>query len=294
MSTTAASLDNLTVRKVHPHVGAEVTGIDLREPMDSETFETVRDAFHKHSVLVFRDQDITDDQQVAFSRRFGELEKTSFAIAAPNPYIYYLSNVDDDGNVLEPDAKRRHFLEVNARWHTDSSFREIPAMASILSGREVPSAEGDTCYASMRVGYASLPEEKRKQIEDLVGMHHYAYSLSLFADSGVSQAEKDELPPVPHPIVRTHTPTGERSLYVSGHIESIQGMPVEEGRALAGELIDWCTRPEYVYRHKWQRYDLVMWDNRCALHRATVIPAKERRIMHRTTIAGDEPVTKRD
>ena len=135
-----------------------------------------------------------------------------------------------------------------------------------------------------------MPPVKKRAIEGLVGMHDYAYSLSLFGDSGVSQEEKDGVPPAAHPLVRTHAPTGAKSLYVSGHIERVIGMPVEEGRALVAELIDWCTRPEYVYRHVWRQYDLVMWDNRCALHRATVIPEKERRIMHRTTIAGEGAV----
>ena len=121
-------------------------------------------------------------------------------------------------------------------------------------------------------------------------MHDYAYSLSLFGESGVSKEERDGVPPAVHPLVRTHAPTGAKSLYVSGHIERIVGKPIEEGRALVAELIDWCTRPEYVYRHVWRQYDLVMWDNRCALHRATVIPEKERRIMHRTTIAGEGAV----
>lgn len=290
MSATVTERADITVRRIHPHVGAEISGVDLRHPIDRPTLYVIKEAFHRYSVLVFRDQDINDEQQVAFSRGFGELERTSFAIAAPNPHVYYLSNVDDEGRVLAPDTKRRNFLEVNARWHTDSSFRKVPALASVLSGREVPHGEGDTCFASMRVGYATLSEEKKRSIEGLVGVHHYAYSLSLFGDSGVSSEESDELPPVEHPIVRTHEPTGEKSLYVSGHIERIVGMPIEKGRALAEELIAWCTRPEYVYRHRWSRNDLVMWDNRCALHRATVIPARARRIMHRTTIAGDGPV----
>lgn len=290
MSATAASKSRLIIQEVHPHIGAEIAGLDLREPVDEATFAALRDAFHRYSVLVFRDQGVTDDQQVAFSRRFGKLERTSFAIAAPNPYVYSLSNVDDAGNVLAPDAKRRTFLLVNERWHTDSSFRAIPAMASVLSAREVPPAEGDTCFASMRVGYATLTPERQEALEGLVGMHHYAYSLSLFGDGGVSQEEKNALPPAAHPLVRTHEPTGEKSLFVSGHIERIVGMPSEEGRALVAELIDWCARPEYVYRHRWRRHDLVMWDNRCVLHRATVIPETRRRIMHRTTIAGSGPV----
>ena len=290
MSIAAASQGHLVIRKVHAHIGAEVLGLDVREPMDGASFGAVREAFHEHSVLVFRNQSIDDDQQVAFSRLFGELEKTSFAVAAPNPYIYSLSNVDEQGNVLAAGAKKRTFLDVDSRWHTDSSFRDIPAMASILSAREVPREGGDTCFASMRVGYESLSEEKKRSLQGLVGVHHYAYSLGLFGDGGVSQEEKDALPPAAHPLVRTHEPTGAKSLYVSGHIERIVGMPVEDGRRLAEELIDWCTRPELVYRHRWQPDDLVMWDNRCVLHRVTEIPENERRIMHRTTIAGDSPV----
>lgn len=290
MSAASSSGQTLSIRKLHPHIGAEVLGIDLHEPMDEALIEALRDAFHRHSVLVFRNQDITDEEQVAFSRRFGELEQTSFAVAAPNAYVYSLSNVDDQGNVLERNAERRTFLDVNVRWHTDSSFREIPAMASILSAREVPRDEGDTCFASMRVAYETLPAHKRAEIEGLVGVHHYAYSLSLFGDGGVSQSEKDALPPAMHPLVRTHEPTGSKSLFVSGHIERVAGMSVGEGRALLQELIDWCTRPEYVYRHRWRQHDLVMWDNRCTLHRATVIPETQRRIMHRTTIAGEGPV----
>jgi len=290
MSVATTTRVHLEVRPLHPLFGAAISGLDLREPLDDDTFAAVLDAFNTYSILVFRGQDLTDEQHIAFSQRFGELEKTSFAIASTNPYIYRLANVDDDGNVLEPDAIKRAFLEVNGRWHTDSSFREIPALGSLLSAKEVPSRDGDTYYASMRVAYDALSESRKQSLEGVSARHHYAYSLSLFGGAGVSQEEKDALPPVEHPLVRTHQPTGKKSLYVSGHIESIVGMPVDEGRLFAKELIDWCTRPEYVYTHKWQRHDLVMWDNRCALHRASAVPARDKRIMHRTTIAGQGPV----
>ena len=291
MALAAAAIPDITVSKLHPHVGAEITGVDLREPLDDASFEVIREAWNQHSVLVLRDQRIDDDQQVAFARRFGALEETTFTVAADNPYIYRLSNVDDEGNVLPVGSKKRLFLDVNARWHTDSSFRPTPAMGSILSGRKVPAREhGDTAFASMRVGYETLPNERKRALEDLVAVHDYSYSVSLFGDKLVPREEMDSVPPVRHPLVRTHPPTGLRSLFVSGHVERIEGMPVEEGRALAADLIEWCTRPEYVYRHRWRQHDLVMWDNRCALHRATAIPATEPRLMHRATIAGDGPV----
>ena len=291
MSLHEPAVDGITVTKLHPHIGAEITGVDVRRPLDDVSFEVIGEAWSQHSVLVLRDQRIDDDQQVAFARQFGPLEETTFTITADNPYIYKLSNVGRDGNIVPMSSTKRLFLDVNARWHTDSSFRPVPAMGSILSGRTVPKKElGDTAFASMRVGYETLPEERKRALEGLVAVHDYSYSLSLFGDGIVPKDEIDTVPPVRHPLVRTHAPTGLKSLFVSGHIERIEGMPVEEGRALVAELIEWCTRPGYVYRHRWRRHDLVMWDNRCALHRATVIPTNEPRLMHRATIAGDGPV----
>ncbi len=291
MSVATKARTGLEIRKVHPHIGAEVSGVDLGAPLRDDIFARIRDAFHAHSVLVFRDQNITDEQQVAFSARFGELERTSFTIAADNPYVYRLSNVDGDGKVLPANSDKRTFLVVNLRWHTDSSFRAIPAMASALSAREIPATEpGDTEFASMRIGWETLPEEKRAAIEGLSALHSYAHTLGHFGEHGVKKSELDELPSAEHPVVRSDHPAGSKSLYVSGHIERVVGMAPEAGRALKHELIDWCTRPGYVYRHQWRRHDLVLWDNRCALHRATNIPPRERRLMHRTTVAGVGPV----
>ena len=142
----------------------------------------------------------------------------------------------------------------------------------------------------MRIAYDAMSEGRRRSLEGLCAVHDYAYSLSVVGAGGVTQDEKDSVPPVEHPVVRTHAPTGKKSLYVSGHIERMVGMPVEEGRIYVKELVDWCTRPEYVYTHRWQQHDLLMWDNRCVLHRASSVPAKRKRVMHRTTVAGEGPV----
>ena len=285
------SPNTLTIEKLHPHIGARVGGVDLTQTLSNAVFTSIRDAFNQYSVLVFRDQEIDDDQQVRFSRRFNALEKISFSIAAQNPYVYHLSNVDERGRILPLDAKKRVFLKVNSRWHTDSSFKPIPAMASILSGREIPATErADTDFASMRVGYATLPQDHRDALRGLVAVHHYAYSLALLGDGDVPQAELDALPPSQHPILRVHPETNEVSLFVSGHIESIIGMSIPEGRKLAEDLVEWCTRPEFVYSHEWKQHDLVMWDNRCALHRAKVIPEREIRRAHRTTVMGEGAV----
>ncbi|MDA0820984.1 MAG: TauD/TfdA family dioxygenase [Proteobacteria bacterium] len=281
----------ITVHKLHPRLGAEIRGVDLAQSLSAEVFELIVRAFNEYSVLLFRNQAINDDQQVAFSQRFHELEKISFSLAAKNPYVYELSNIDEHGQILKSDAKKRTFLNVNARWHTDSSFKPIPAMASILSGREIPIHErADTDFASMRVGYDEIAVERRAALRGLMAVHHYAYSLQLTGDGNVPQAELDALPPSTHPILRIHPGSGQPSLFVSGHIESINGMPVEAGRHLAEELIRWCTRPEFVYSHEWITNDLVMWDNRCTLHRATVVPEREIRRAHRTTVMGEGPV----
>lgn len=287
----ANSVDGLSVEKLHPHIGAEIRGVDLTQPLSDPLFAAIRDAFNAHSVLVFRDQRINDRQQVKFSRRFGQLEKNSFALATHDRYVYHISNIDERGRILPPQAKKRTFLKVNSRWHTDSSFKTIPAMASILSGREIPKNErADTEFASMRVGYETLPADRRAALQGLIAVHHYGYSLSLLGDADIPQAELDALPPVRQPMLRVHPGSGEPSLFVSGHIESIEGMATDVGRKLAEELVAWCTRPEYVYSHEWRDHDLVIWDNRCALHRACVIPQHEIRRAHRTTVAGEGPV----
>ena len=174
------TLDTLRVEKLHPHIAALVSGVDLTQPLGESVFNHIRDAFDQYSVLVFRNQAIDDDQQVAFSRRFNDLEKISFSGAAQNPYVYRLSNVDENGHLLGLDTKKRVFLKVNSRWHTDSSFKPVPAMASILSGREIPVSEhADTDFASLRAGYASLPTARREALHALIAVHYYGYSLSL-------------------------------------------------------------------------------------------------------------------
>lgn len=283
----------LSIEPIHPAFGARVTGLDLRRPLDEAAARALRDAFLRHSVLVFPAQDVTDEQQVAFSREFGELETVDFKEGAKSkrhPNVYELSNVDENGELLDAKADKMTFLAVNERWHTDSSFKAIPSKASILSARRAPPVGGDTCYASMRVAWETLPDELRRRVEGLKAVHHYAYSIGLYGAKAVPQEEIDRLPPVVHPLVRSH-PSGHRSLFVSGHIREIIGLPIEDGLKLRDELIGWATRPDMVYRHRWTQGDIVMWDNRCALHRAAGFPPGHARVMHRTTVAGDGPVT---
>jgi alpha-ketoglutarate-dependent 2,4-dichlorophenoxyacetate dioxygenase len=281
----------ITIHRLGDCIGAEVLGIDVKKPIDDEIFGQVVDAFNKYSVLVFRDQDIDDEQQVAFSMRFGPLESTiKNDFTGGGGPINNLSNVDKDNQMIPAKDERITHLTANMLWHSDSSFKKIPARMSILSGREVPPEGGETEYASTRAAYDALPDEKKVMLEGLVAVHSIAYSRSLIDPNLLSQAFKDEMPPVQQILIRTIPETGEKALFVGSHASHLVGWPVEKGRILLKELLDWATQPQFVYRHKWRPKDLVMWDNRRCLHRGRPWDYKKyRRVMHRTTIAGDGP-----
>jgi alpha-ketoglutarate-dependent 2,4-dichlorophenoxyacetate dioxygenase len=272
---------------------AEVRGLDLRRTLDEATFGAVLDAFHEHAVLVFRDQRIDDDQQIAFSRRFGALE-TSIRHDKPGgsgrPEISYLANVDENGELYDADDPRYVYHIGNQWWHTDSSFKPVPANASLLSGRIVPPEGGETEFADLRAAWEALPEGRRRQIDGLVAEHSIVYSRQRISGDIFSEEEKAALPPVRQAVVRTHPATGRKALYLGSHASHVIGWPVEEGRALLQELLDFATQPQFVYRHRWRQNDLVMWDNRSVLHRGRPWDsAKYPRVMIRTTVAGNGP-----
>ncbi len=257
------------------------------------TFKTVFDAFNESSVLVFPGQGLTDAQQIAFSERFGPLEQTITSIAHnPNvkPEISYIANVDPDGNLIDPTDKRVIYHSANQMWHTDSSFKRVPALASALSGREVPPEGGETEFASMRVAYDDLPADVTRRLEGRIAVHSFAYSRGKIAGGLLRPEDEAQVPPVEQVLIRTNPMNGRKSIYVASHASHIVGMPIDEGRALIAELIEFATRPENVYRHVWTAGDLVMWDNRCMLHRGRPWDGtKYRRVMHRTTVAGVGP-----
>ena len=283
----------LSIERVHPRFGARITGLDLGRPLDDVTFKTLLDAFNEFSVLVFPGQGLTDAQQIAFSERFGPLEQTIGSIAHnPNvkPEISFIANVDPDGNLIDPTDRRVIYHSANQMWHTDSSFKRIPALASALSGREVPPEGGETEFASMRVAYDELPAAVIQRLEGRLAIHSFAYSRGKVAGGLLRPEDEAQVPPVEQVLIRTNPLNGRKSIYVASHASHIVGLPVEEGRALIQELIEVTTRPENVYRHVWTVGDLVMWDNRCMLHRGRPWDAtKYRRVMHRTTVAGVGP-----
>jgi alpha-ketoglutarate-dependent 2,4-dichlorophenoxyacetate dioxygenase len=283
---------SLTTRKLHPLFGAEILGIDVKD-VDDATFRGIVDAFNEHSVLLFRGQFPTDEQQIAFSRRFGPLETTIRSIATQErtpDHIANLSNVDAEDRLIPAGDKRNLFNAGNQMWHSDSSFKKVPAMASLLSAREIPPEGGETQFASMRVAYERLPEDMRRFLEGKVAVHSFVYSRGLVDGELMPPDHAAQVPPVRQALVRTNPANGRKAFYVGSHACEIVGMPTAEARALLRELREAATRPELVYTHRWQVGDLVMWDNRCALHRGRPWDeSRHRRVMHRTTVAGEGP-----
>ena len=277
----------VVVKRLTQHIAAEISGVDLSGDVSDDNFREVRNAFDEHSILVFRDQNITDDQQVAFSEKFGPLELTvSSNPAGAGTVVTILSNVDEDGAAIPPEDRRMVFNTGNQMWHTDSSFKDVPATGSLLSGRQVPPEGGETEFASMRAGYDALPLEQKDLLRDLICVHDFAYSRGLIDPNLLRDQDKRELPPVRQALVRTNPTTGRKNLFVGAHASYIDGMGLRESRELIRELNAHVTKPEFVYRHEWRKHDLVMWDNRCALHRGRPWNPIYPRVMHRTTVAG--------
>ncbi len=269
-------------------LGANVSGVDLRK-LDDATFAEIEAAWHAHAVLIFEGQFLSDDEQIAFSRRFGSLERL-ITDKAPNPEIGYLSNVRPGGELIRPEGSYALFLLGNTFWHTDSSFKRVPAKASILSARAVSRDGGETEWADMRAAYDALDADMRTRIQDAVAVHSYRYSQGLIGGIDVlSDEEWEALPPVEHPLVRVHPTTGRPSIYAGRHASHIVGMDEQEGRARLEGLTRDAAQAPRVFRHRWSKGDLVIWDNRCVLHRGRTWPADQARVMARTTIAGDAP-----
>jgi alpha-ketoglutarate-dependent 2,4-dichlorophenoxyacetate dioxygenase len=257
--------------------------------MDDATWATVRAALDEHSVLVFRRHPLDDEQQIAFSRRFGALEVTrSMNPAAGTPFARQ-SNLDiKTGDVIPAEDRRMVYQLANMLWHSDSSFKQVPSLCSLLSARIIPPAGGATEFASARAAYPSLPDALKRRVEDLVVIHDFAWSRDQVRPGFFTDQERAAYPPVRHPLVRTNPVNGRRSLFLGAHASHIEGLPIDEGRALLMTLLDHVTQPQFCYRHEWTEGDLVIWDNRCVLHRATPYDTtRYKRLMQRTTVSGD-------
>lgn len=275
---------------------ARISGVDLGGPLDQRIFDNIEAAFEAHGVAIFPDQDITDDQQIAFSERFGDLEpsvRRHRERSVSNPYISDISNIGPDGNLLPENAEAMSYNRGNQLWHSDSSFKRTPSKASLLSAREVPPDAGETEFCDMRAAWDALAPYMQARLDGLVAEHSLAYSrASMGYDAGETffDIEKADVPPVPQTLARISPVNGRKSLYVGSHAAYIRDMDRGEGRALLDELLAHAANDKFVYVHKWSVGDLVMWDNRCVNHRGRPWDSQRyRRVMRRTTVAGDAP-----
>lgn len=281
----------LDTRPLHPLFGAEILGVDVKR-VDDTTFDEIVAAFNEYSVLLFRGQSLTDGQQIAFSERFGPLEVTIRSIntqARTLPEIANLANVDAEDQIIPRGDRRNLFNAGNQMWHTDSSFKRVPALASLLSGREVPPEGGETQWASLRVAWDRLSPELQAQLEGKVAIHSFAYSRGLVGGDLLPPEHAAQVPPVPQAMVRVNPVNGRKGYYVASHACEIVGMPSVAARLLIRELLERATRPEQVYTHHWQVGDLVMWDNRCVMHRREPFDPNARRVLHRVVVKGSKP-----
>jgi len=270
----------------------EASGIDLCKPLTPAEVAAIEAGMDRYGVLVFHDQHFTDEQQVAFSLNFGELEAAVANVTKPQDRrlklnIADISNLDQNNALLARDDKRRMFNLGNILWHSDSSFKATPAKYSLLSGRAVPAKGGDTQFADMRAAYAAFPEEIKQLIDKLITEHSLLYSRSQLGFTEFDEEERRAFTPVLQRMVRSHPVTGGKSVFLSSHIGVIRGMPVPEARMLVRDLVELATQPQFVHTHHWRDGDLVMWDNRVTMHRARRYnDTGEVRDMRRTTIAG--------
>ena len=282
----------LDLRSLHDDFGVEVVGVDLAAPMGDARFKEIEAVFNDRSVVLFRDQELDDDRQIAFSRRFGPLEISTPAQAndQETTYVGRVSNVDAAGRKLASDHKKVIYLTGTYLWHTDSSFKETPALASLLSAREVPPQGGETEFVSARAAYGRLDPARRAAIEDLTVIHDFVFSRSKVGADVVSADHAKLVPPVPQRLVRTNPATGARNYFVGSHAARVVGWTEPQSRELLDDLLARATRPEDIYRHHWRQGDLIIWDNRSVLHRGRPWDAdRYRRRMHRTTVAGAGP-----
>ncbi len=275
-----------------PFFAGVVSGIDLRQPITSDEAEAVHKGMDEFGVLVFHDQDISDDQQLAFSRALGPLETATGDIAAPENRRFGMdlsdiSNLDKNSKILARDDRRRLFSIGNQLWHSDSSFKPVPAKYSLLSARNIPSAGGNTEFADMRAAYDALDEATKREVRDLICSHSQIFSRGILGFTDFTDEERIKWAPVRQRLVRRHPRTGRLSLYLSSHAGGIEGWPVPEARAFLRDLTEHATQPRFVYAHVWKPHDLVMWDNRVTMHRARRYDHRQVRDMRRTTLTNE-------
>jgi alpha-ketoglutarate-dependent 2,4-dichlorophenoxyacetate dioxygenase len=287
----------VSIHPLHPVFVGEVAGVDCRGPLTPAAVAAIEAGMDRYAVLVFRDQNITDDAQLAFTRHFGELE--SYTTAGHirrreeqrlGPGMADFSNLDKDGRLMSAEDRAWFFKLGDRLWHSDSSFRPVPAKYSILSARVIPSWGANTEFADMRAAYDALDERTKAEVEDLVCEHSLIYSREATGFTDLTPEEIEAFRPVRQPLVRTHPSTRRKSLFLAAHAGAIVGWTIPEARMFLRDLTEHATQREFVYSHAWAPHDLVMWDNRQTMHRARRFDSNEVRDVRRTTLAGDAPL----
>jgi alpha-ketoglutarate-dependent 2,4-dichlorophenoxyacetate dioxygenase len=280
----------IAIRQIHDIFVGEVSGADLTQPLSAEDVAAIEAGMDRYAVLIFRGQNITDEQQVAFSRNFGEIEnKKGGNIRTEervNELINDVSNLDNNNQPFDREDRRRYFNLGNHLWHSDSSFRAIPAKYSLLSARSIPTAGGNTEFADMRAAYDALDDATKAEVADMICEHSQIYSRGKLGFT-FNDEEIELMKPVRQSMVRVHPVSGRKSLYLSSHAGHVVGRPIPEGRLFLLNLSEFATDRRFVYAHEWRQYDLVMWDNRQVMHRARQYDESQPRDMRRTTIAGE-------
>ncbi len=281
----------ISVYPVTENFAAEIGDLDLARPLDPADLAAIKAAFATYAVLIFPDQQLTQEQHLAFAARFGPLELTIAVHRKDAPLrvrkeFADVSNLNHKDKVWREDSRTRQFQLANRIWHTDSSFKRLPARASLLYARTIPPVGGHTEFADERAAYDALPEAMKRRLEGLVAEHSIFNSRGRLGFSNFSEDERQSLPPVPQALVRVIAESGRKSLYLASHAGRIFGMPDAEGRALIDQLIEHATRRQFVYTHRWRVNDLVMWDDRCTMHRGTAFDdLRFRRDVQRATVS---------
>jgi alpha-ketoglutarate-dependent 2,4-dichlorophenoxyacetate dioxygenase len=277
----------LQLRQLHPLFVGEVSGIDAGLPLAAAAIRAISDAIDRYAVLVLRDQELDDERQLSFARHFGEIEAPRSARPGTRrrlrPEVSDISNLDENDRLRAADDPRRFDQLGNRLWHTDGSFRRVPAALSMLYAHKVPSSGGETEFADLRAAWDALPEKTKAEVEDLVALHDIAYSRSQIGFTELLFGEREVLPPVPQRLVRVHPGSKRKTLYVAAHASHIVGRPVPEGRLLLRDLIEFATQRQFVHSHIWRKGDLVIWDNRCTMHRGRPFDESETRDLRRVT-----------
>jgi len=282
--SVAMSIDS---HPLHPLFVAEISGVDSGRPLEPETAREIAQAIDRYAVLVLRDQDLNDERQLAFAAHFGEIEAPRSARGATKhrlrPEISDISNLDENNRLRAADDPRRFDQLGNRLWHTNGSFRRVPAALSMLYAHRVPASGGEIEFADLRAAWDALPDKTKAQIDGLVALHDIAYSRAQIGFTELLFGERDVLPAVPQRVVRVHPGSKRKTLYLAAHASDIVGMPVPEGRLLLHDLIEFATERRFVYRHVWRPGDLVIWDNRCTMHRGRPFDESETRDLRRAT-----------